>query len=142
MFGGSDSGQGRIRVPNRSRVYAKVVGAQKKGTHVVGVPWVSRTWCYVYTRKVKRAMQVSCSAIQLSLPYPILCSFLFTLYVQVLNAICSDICMPCSAGRGSFLALSAAGHAGGPRVHHGANVGPGRTLWRALWAFKVARSGK
>ena len=35
----------------------------------------------------------------------------------------------------SFLALSAAGHAGGPPVHHDARSGPGRAPWRVLWAF-------
>ena len=33
--------------------------------------------------------------------------------------------MPCSAGRGSFLALLGAGHAGGARVHHGCGPWPG-----------------
>ena len=47
-----------------------------------------------------------------------------------------------SSARGSFLALSAAGHAGDPPVHHGASVGPDRAPWRMLWAFKVAKSGK
>ena len=37
-----------------------------------------------------------------------------------------------SSGRGSFLMLSAEGHAGGPPVHHGASVGPGRAPWRVL----------
>ena len=50
--------------------------------------------------------------------------------------------IPCSAGRGSFLALSVAGQAGGPPVHQGASVVPDRAPWRALWAFKAARSGK
>ena len=40
--------------------------------------------------------------------------------------------MLCTAGRGSFLALSAAGHVGGPSVHYGASVSPGRAPWRAL----------
>ena len=64
-----------------------------------------------------------------------------------------DLVLPCiyiyfseyktvSSGRGSFLALSAAGHAGDPPVHHGASVGPGRVPWRVLWALKVAKSGK
>ena len=45
-----------------------------------------------------------------------------------------------SSGRGSFLALSAAGHAGDPPVHHGASVGPGRAPWRLPRAsqFSVA----
>ena len=46
------------------------------------------------------------------------------------------------SGLGSLLALSTAGHARDPRVHHGARVGPGRAPWRVLWAFKVAKSGK
>ena len=33
------------------------------------------------------------------------------------------ICTPCSAGRGSFIARSAAEQAGGARVHHGASEG-------------------
>ena len=36
-----------------------------------------------------------------------------------------------------FFALSAAGYAGGPPVHDGASVGPGRAPWRVLWAFRV-----
>ena len=47
-----------------------------------------------------------------------------------------------SPGLGSFLALPAAGHAGGPPVHDGASVGPGWAPCRVLWAFKVAKSGK
>ena len=48
-----------------------------------------------------------------------------------------------SPGRGSFLALSAAGHAGGPPpVHPGATVGRCQAPWRVLWVFKVAKSGK
>ena len=46
-----------------------------------------------------------------------------------------------SSGRGSFLALLAAEHAGGPRVHHGPRVGPGRAPWRVLWVFEVTKSG-
>ena len=45
-----------------------------------------------------------------------------------------------SAGRWSFLALSAAGHEEGPRVHYGARLGPGRAPWRVLWASLVARA--
>ena len=37
-----------------------------------------------------------------------------------------------SCGRGSLLALSAAGHAGGPPVHGGPGVGSGRAPWRVL----------
>ena len=47
-----------------------------------------------------------------------------------------------SSGRRSCLALSAAGHAGDPPVHHGASMGPDRAPCRVLWAFKVAKSGK
>ena len=32
--------------------------------------------------------------------------------------------------------------AGGPRVHHGASVAPGRAPCRVLWAFKVSKSGR
>ena len=46
-----------------------------------------------------------------------------------------------SSDRGSFLAFSAAGHTGGSRTHCDASLGPGRTPWRVLWAFKVARAG-
>ena len=45
-----------------------------------------------------------------------------------------------SSCRGSFLALSAAGHAGGPPVHHGASVGSGRAPWRVLWASRELAS--
>ncbi|CAM9225965.1 unnamed protein product, partial [Laminaria digitata] len=59
------------------------------------------------------------------------------------------MCMNCTffcslatfSGRESFLALSAAGHAGGPRVHYGACLSPGRAPWRVLWASKIARAG-
>ena len=47
-----------------------------------------------------------------------------------------------SPGGGSFLALSAAGHAGGSREHHGASVVPGRISWRVLSGFKVVKPGK
>ena len=40
------------------------------------------------------------------------------------------------------LALSAAGHTGGPPIHHGASVGPRRAPWRVLWALKAAKYGK
>ena len=53
-----------------------------------------------------------------------------------------DFCTLYSAALWSFHALSAAGHAGGPPVHHGARLGPGRTPWRVLWSFKVVKSGK
>lgn len=47
-----------------------------------------------------------------------------------------------SSGRRLFLALPAAGHVGGLRVHHGATVGSRRARLRVLWAFKVARASK
>lgn len=47
-----------------------------------------------------------------------------------------------TSARGTLLALSAAGHAGGSHVQHGASAGPGRVLWPVLWAIKVAKSGK
>ena len=46
-----------------------------------------------------------------------------------------DVCMLFSDGRGFFLALSAAGHAGATPVHHGASFGPG-------WASVAACSGR
>ena len=45
-----------------------------------------------------------------------------------------------SSGRGSLLALSAAGNA--PACTAGARLGPGRAPWRVLWAFNVARAGR
>ena len=39
---------------------------------------------------------------------------------------------------GSFLVLSALGHAGSPPEHHGASVGPVLGPWHVLWGFKVA----
>ena len=56
--------------------------------------------------------------------------------------VCFLVCTLFSDAHGYFLALSAAGHANGPPVHHGASLGPGRAPWRVLWAFKVAKSGK
>ena len=44
--------------------------------------------------------------------------------------------------RESFLALSAAGHAGGPPGTLGASLGPGLAPWLVLGAFKVAKAGK
>ena len=38
-----------------------------------------------------------------------------------------------SSGRGSFFALSAAGHARGPRVQYGASLGPGQVPWHVLF---------
>ena len=50
-----------------------------------------------------------------------------------------------SAGRGSFLALSAAGHAGAcvytTRYGASLSLGPGRAPWSVLFAFKVAGAG-
>ena len=43
-----------------------------------------------------------------------------------------------SFDRGSFIVLSALGHAESPPEHHGATVGPGRDPWHVLWGFKVA----
>ena len=57
-----------------------------------------------------------------------------------MHLFCTFALYPASGA--PFLALSAAGHAGGPRVHPGASVGPGRAPWRGLWAFKLARPGK
>ena len=42
----------------------------------------------------------------------------------------------------SFLALLAAGHAGGAPVYHGASLDPEQAQWRVLRAFKVAKYGK
>ena len=53
-----------------------------------------------------------------------------------------NVCTLFSGARGFFRALSAAGHAGGPPVHQGASLGPGRAPWRALWASQVAKFGK
>ena len=50
-----------------------------------------------------------------------------------------DLFLP---GRGSFRPLSAAGRAGGGRLHTWRKLGTGRAPWRALSAFEVARSGK
>ena len=47
-----------------------------------------------------------------------------------------------SSGRGSFLVLSAPGHAGSPPAHHSPSLGPGRGPWHVLWGFKVAKIGK
>ena len=61
-------------------------------------------------------------------------------YVRSINVF-FYICNIFSGTRGSFLVLSAgghAGHAGGPPVHHVASLGPGR----AAWAFRVTKSGK
>ena len=77
----------------------------------------------------------------LSHRHGLLLLLLVVLTYMVPNALL-HICMPCSAGRGSFLTLSAAAHAGGSGVHYDASVGPGRAPRRALWVFKVARSGR
>ena len=42
-----------------------------------------------------------------------------------------------SSGPGSFLVLSAPGHAGSSPEHHGASVRPGRCPWHVLWGVKV-----
>ena len=41
-----------------------------------------------------------------------------------------------SSRHGSFLVLSAPGHARSPPEHHGASVGPGRGPWHVLWGLK------
>ena len=51
---------------------------------------------------------------------------------QVTKALFLDKCTLFSGDRGSFLALSAAEHAGGPPVHHGASAGPDRL--RGAWS--------
>ena len=61
-------------------------------------------------------------------------------YFYVPKCFIFNICTLFYGARGSFLALSAAGHAGGPPVRHGASLGPGRAPWRVLWVFKVAKS--
>ena len=43
---------------------------------------------------------------------------------------------------GHFSRSRLRGTQGGPPVHHGASLGPGRAPWRVLWAFQVAKSGK
>ena len=50
-------------------------------------------------------------------------------------------CSPLLFRPRSFLALSAAAHAEGPRVHYGASLAPGRAPWRVLWTFKAAQAG-
>ena len=47
-------------------------------------------------------------------------------------ALSSEIQNVLSSGRGSFLALSAARHAGGLRVHYSASLGPGQAPWCVL----------
>ena len=68
-------------------------------------------------------------------------SIQYAVYSMQYVPMCLDICTLFSDPRGCFLALSAAGHAGGPPVHHGASLGPVRAPWRVLWAFKVTESG-
>ena len=46
-----------------------------------------------------------------------------------------------STGRGLFVALSTAEHAGSPRVHYGTRAGPDRALLRVLRASQAARAG-
>ena len=48
--------------------------------------------------------------------------------------------MPIFAGRGFFLALPVAGHAGAPPIHYAAGLGPGQAPWRVIWTSKVARA--
>ena len=57
------------------------------------------------------------------------------------NFVVVYICTLFSGSRWYFLALSAARHAGGPPVLHGASLGPGWAPWRVLRAFKVAKYG-
>ena len=45
------------------------------------------------------------------------------------------VCTLFTGAHGFSLALSPAGHAGGPPVHHGASLGPRQDPWRVLWAF-------
>ena len=52
------------------------------------------------------------------------------------------VCTLFSGTRGSFLALLAAGHAGGPSVHYGTRLDPGRAPWHVLWTFEVDKVGK
>ena len=67
---------------------------------------------------------------------------IITLLCTIVCVFFKDICTLYSGAPGSFLALSAEGHAGDPPVHHGASLGLERAPWRVLWAFKVAKSGK
>ena len=57
------------------------------------------------------------------------------LYYCVPMCVFLNVCTFFSGARGSCLALSVAGHAGGPPVH-GATLVPGRAPWRVPWAFK------
>lgn len=63
-------------------------------------------------------------------------------YVHVPNELLLHMGHDFYPGRASYLALSAAGHAEGTRVHHGANSGRGWAPWGVLWKFKVAKSDK
>ena len=63
------------------------------------------------------------------------------MYVYAYNEVFWRVCKLTSGGRKPFLALSAMGHATGPRVHYGANLGPGRAPRRVLWASGVVRAG-
>ena len=58
------------------------------------------------------------------------------------NAFFLHIGLFFSSSRGSFLVLSAPGHAGSPPEVHGASLDPGRGLWHVLWGFKIAKIGK
>ena len=54
----------------------------------------------------------------------------------------SHVGMFFSVSREFFLVLSAAGHAGDPRVQRfSASLGPGWASWRVLWASKAALAG-
>ena len=66
-------------------------------------------------------------------------SDIYTRYILLcINVFLWHIGIFFSSGRGSFLVLSAPWHAGSPREHQGASVGPGRHPWHVLWGFKVA----
>ena len=91
---------------------------------------------------VKSAITTAVREITSGISKPVLERLGLGAHVYVPNALFRDIGNLFSSGRGSFLALSAAGHAGGPRVHHGANVDPGRAPRLALWVLKIALSDK
>ena len=52
------------------------------------------------------------------------------------------ICTLFSGARGSSSRSRQRGTQGGPFVHHGSSLGPGRAPRGVLWAFKVAKYGK
>ena len=90
------------------------------------------------------AFSSSCSTsfIVAYLLFDILLLIVLLLYVPNAPLFFRDICTLFSIARGSFLALLAVGHAGGPSVHYDARLDPGRATWYVLWPFKVAKSGK